>query len=485
MRLYSLTRSPSRQVTIQSVPNEVLLNTFRYFLDVSPRDWPRLVHICRKWRYIAFASQRVLRLRLFCTYGTPVQKSVDCWPALPIVVQYGGLPALCPPTPEDEGNIMVALKQFNRVISISLTITPSLLEKLSTIERAFPELQDLVLLSRDGELLTMPSAFRWGQRLRRLHSMGVAFPVHLQSLYLGSSTNLIDLLLHDAFLPWNLSLVILKNLLSEMTRLRSLSLHFRCTNNYHFPLPPNGERVVLPFLSRLDYRGSMAYLEGIFTILDAPSLEDIEITFDKPFPAPKFKRFIDWIETHRSYCGTHLLSSEPTVLMSSKRPGAFMRLRFQSLSKPSLMQISSMAQICLDLSPFLLKNEAHLCISTTQPSERMDKSYSGELLELLNPFIGEKSFHLRLDASHWEKFVRIPQPSRHENVPPPVAKFYIPHPSPCQTLLREAVVSVMISRRLAGRPIEVEYEQPCNINEQRETGTVYDQCKDRCSLTCF
>ena len=42
----------------------------------------------------------------------------------------------------------------------------------------------------------------------------------------------------------------------------------------------------------------------------------------------------------------------------------------------------------------------------------------------------------------------------------------------------------MITRRLSGQPIEVEYEQPCDISEQRETGTVYDQCKERWLLTC-
>ena len=173
---------------------------FRYFLDVSPRDWPRLVHTCRKWRRIALASQGALHLRLFCTHGTPVQKTLDCWPTLPIVVQYGGLIALGPPTPEDEDHIMAALKQSGRVISISLTITTSLLKKLFTIEGEFSELQDIVLHSQDGLPLTMPNAFRWGQRLRRLHSTGVTFPALLQLL--SSSTNLIDLQLHEFFFPW-------------------------------------------------------------------------------------------------------------------------------------------------------------------------------------------------------------------------------------------------------------------------------------------
>lgn len=190
---------PSR-VTIQSLSDEVLLKIFCHFLDISPRHWPRLVHTCRKWRRIVFASQGALHLWLFCTHRTLVQKSLDCWPVLPIIVQYGGSLELGPPVPEDEDDIMAALEQSDRVISISLTITTSLLEELSTIDRAFPELLDLVLLSRYGVQLTLPSTFRWGPCLRRLHLTGIAFPTLISLLY--SSTNLIDLQLHDAFLFW-------------------------------------------------------------------------------------------------------------------------------------------------------------------------------------------------------------------------------------------------------------------------------------------
>ncbi|KAH8984734.1 hypothetical protein EDB92DRAFT_1950562 [Lactarius akahatsu] len=75
---------------------------------------------------------------------------------------YGGSLELDPPAPEDEDNILAALKQSDRIISISLTITNSLLEKLSAIERPFSELENLVLLSRDGLLLALPFDFRWG-----------------------------------------------------------------------------------------------------------------------------------------------------------------------------------------------------------------------------------------------------------------------------------------------------------------------------------
>ena len=457
------------------------------------------MHTCRKWRRIAFASKGALHLRLFCSHGTPVQKSLDSWPALPIVVQYGGSPALVPPTPEDEGDIMVALKQSDRIISISLTISTSLLERLSTIERAFSELQELVLMSRDGVPLIMPSTFGWGQRLRRLHSTGIAFPALLQPLSghptsSTPSTNLIDLQLHDAFLPWQFSPAILKNFLTEMTQLRSLSLHFSSIAlsiaNCHFPLQPYRELIVLPVLTRLNYRGSTAYLEGIVTIIDAPSLEDIEITFDNPSLAlPNFKQFFDRIKMHRSHCGARILSSEPTILMSLKWPGALRRLKSRSVSKLSgklsLMQISSIAQTYPDFSPLFWNNEGYLRTSMTRPSGRMDDSRSGELLDLLNQFTGEKLFHLNMN--HSTSFVHDLRPleSWCENALPALHKLVILQPGPCDVVLREVVVSYMISRRFSGHPIEVEYEGPCNIDGQHEAGTVYDWCKHRCVLTCF
>ena len=59
---------------------------------------------------------------------------------------------------------------------------------------------------------------------------------------------------------------------------------------------------------------------------------------------------------------------------------------------------------------------------------------------------------------------------RYGNVLPAPHKLYIPQPGPRHAFLRETVVSFMISRRLSGHPIEVEYEQQCGINEQREAG---------------
>ena len=439
------------------------------------------MHTCRKWRHIVFTSQGVLRLRLFCTHGTPVQKTLLIWPALPIVVEYGGLPTLDPPAPEDEDNIIAALKQSDRVISISLTITSPLLKKLYTIEGEFSELQDLVLLSRSAvwRTLKMPSAFRWGQRLGRLHSTEVAFPTFPQLL--SSSTNLIDLQLHQVFFPWQFPPDMLMKALSNLGQLRSLSLHFSSVAYYHRALPPDTERKFLPVLTRLNYQGSMEYLEDTVAKIDAPFLKDIEITFfDYLIVAhSKLSEFIDWIESYRLQFGAHILSSQPYISISIKprirQPGAPTCLK---LRMPSRLQTSSMAQICL------FNDEGDLRVTTTRPSGRMNGSYSRELLNFLSKFTGKKL--CQLDMSHSINVVHALQPlgNQHEKFPT-LHKLYILQPGPRDVVLRETVVSFMMSRRLSGHPIQVEYERPCDIHEPGETGTVFGQCKDRSLLTWF
>jgi hypothetical protein len=173
---------------------------FRYYVDASPHFWPRLVHICRRWRRIVFTSHQHLRLRLLCTHGTPVLKTIECWPALPIVVEYGphrGSPALDPPAPagDDDDDIMTALKHCRHVTSIDLTVTSSLRERFSAIKEPFSELEDLVLQSQDGLWMTLPGAFRWGPRLRRLHLKRIAIPELPQLL--SSSMDLVDIQIHE------------------------------------------------------------------------------------------------------------------------------------------------------------------------------------------------------------------------------------------------------------------------------------------------
>ena len=64
------------------------------------------------------------------------------------------------PAPEDEENIIFTLKQVDRVCSISLTVTNSLLEKLTAISEPPSEPEDLVLFPPDNSRLTLPRTFQ-------------------------------------------------------------------------------------------------------------------------------------------------------------------------------------------------------------------------------------------------------------------------------------------------------------------------------------
>jgi hypothetical protein len=460
--------------------DKVLLKIFCYYLDASPRFWPMLGRICRRWRRIVIEC-----FRLYFTHGTPVSETLAFRPALPIVVEYGGSLELHPPAPEDEDNIMAALMQSDRVSSISLTVTRSLLEKLSTIERPFSELEDIALLSRDSRRLTLPSAFRWGPRLHSLHLTRIAFPALLQLLY--SSGNLVDLQLHEVLDPWHFPPEALTNALSGMPQLRSLSLHFLTTNDHIGGSQPSRKLVVLPALTRLNFRGVAEYLEALVAGIDAPRLLDIEVTFFDEFISDlsKLSEFIDRIKMHKSHRRAHILYSKRAISISLMQPGAPTCLKLELFCETLSEQLSSMARICTNFSAFLF-NVEDLHISTTQPSRWEDHILrSGLWLEAINLFTGVKWFHVAGNLST-DIVCALVLPDRPHNtvtVLPALHKLYIPQPVTRHAPLPEAVVSFMTSRRLSGHPIGVEYERLCHINEVRGTGTMYAQCQRHYSLT--
>ena len=463
----------SQQSTVVKLSDEVLLNIFRYYLDASPRFWAVLVHICGQWRRIVFENQRCLHLRLYCTHRTPVSKIPDCWPALPIVVEYGGSPGLEPLLEpwawEDEDNIMALLQLSDRVTFISLTVTNSLLVKLFNIKRPFSELEDLILLSRDA-FLTLPRDFIPGTRLRRLHLTRIACPVFLHLLL--SSRSLVDLRLHEVPNPWPFSPEDFTNALAGMTKLRSLSLHLLFPINYFTIPPPSGKRVHLPGLTSLKFRGATPYLEGLVARIDAPRLGDIEVTFFNQFipDLSELGDFMDRIETHKSHCQTHIVSSEHTISISLTQPGAPTCL-LQLLCEPLNVQLSSMAQICTRLSAFLF-NVDDIRISATRQSSRMDSLCSGLWLELINSFTTVKWLHL--DGSDSINVLRALQPldRRREHILPALNKLCIQQSGPRLLQLNKIVVSFLAPLRLSGRPIAVEYERSCHTSEPCEPGTI-------------
>ncbi|KAH9171645.1 hypothetical protein EDB89DRAFT_1080650 [Lactarius sanguifluus] len=323
---------------------------------------------------------------------TPVLKALDCWQTLPIIVQYGGLPDLDPPSPEDDDNIMAALKQSGRVNSINLTVTRSLLGKLSAISEPFSELEELVLLSRDSMQPTLPSTFRWGPHLRTLHSTRIAF--HSLPQLLSHIHDLVDIQLHEIPSAGYFSPEAFANALSEMTNLRTLSLHFLSLpprRNY-LSLPPlSGERFVLPALMFLKYRGTSKYLDGLVARINAPGLRDIDITlFSQPtMDASQLGRFVERTGMHAplSRADVQISADAISIFFNSSPPSP---LRLQISCKQLDWQLSSMAQVCDQFSPFLFRvNNPR--INMTQSSSGQDDADSEQWLELIRAFRGATS----------------------------------------------------------------------------------------------
>jgi hypothetical protein len=373
---------------------------------------------------------------------------------------------------------MIALKHSDRVSSISLTITSSLLEKLSAIERPFSELENLVLLSRHRELQTLPSAFQWGLHLHTLHLTGVAIPALPELLF--PSTGLVDLQLHNIPKLAYFSPEAFVDSLSGMAQLRTLSLHFLSTcPQDHLGSPPprpplSGERIVLPALTYLKYRGTSQYLDSVVARLNAPRLRDLDITFlcQRMMDVSQLGQFLSRIETQKSCCQAEILSSQRTISISFNRPEAHACLKLEVPCSKLALQLWYMAQICRYLSTFLLGVE-NLRIGVTQPPSGQDDGDIGEWLWpwLIRPFRGTKWVHL---SGSWTTNIVLalclPQ---YGAVLPALHKLYVQEHEPRYAPLQVAVSSFVHSRLISGT-ICAEYER-VRVDELLQTGTTFVQ----------
>ena len=378
--------------------DDILLNIFRQYLDATPRRWPLLTHVCRRWQQVILRTPLGLQLRLYCTHGTPVLKNLDCWPPLPLVIAYGGQGSqvLNPTVPEDENNIIAALKQSDRVISISITLTNSLLRKLSTISGPFSKVEELFLLSHDNLQLTLPGGFRWGACLRTLHVTRIAIPPLPQLL--SSSTDLVELQLHDIPMTGYLSPEAFANALSGASQLRLLSLHFLSfprRNYVNFP-----HHIILPVLTCFKYRGISKYLDNFVARIDAPRLRDVDITFfNQPtMDASQLGQFIERTEMQSSFTEAETQISACAISISFQNPTTSTRLRLRIRCTRLDWQLSSMAQVCDQFSPFLF-GVKHLAFNSSDfPSGQSDVD-GEQWLELVHSFSSAITFSISGELS--------------------------------------------------------------------------------------
>jgi hypothetical protein len=443
--------------------NDVLLNIFRHYLDTSPQFWFTLGHVCQSWRQIIFTSPLSLHLRLHCTHGKPVLKTLDYWPPLPLVVSYGGFHMHRPPAPDDEDNIMAALEKHVRVHSISLTISNTLLKRFSTIPGPFSELEELALLSQDNAQLTLPSAFWWGHRLRTLHSTRIAFPSLPQLL--SPSQDLVDLQLHEIPGLGYFSPEAFADALCGMTQLRTLSLYFlslppRRHRDYLRLPPPPGDRVVLPALTCFKYRGISKYLDSLVARIDTPRLIDIDTTlFNQPtLDTSQLSLFVKRIEMQKSPHRADILSSSGTISIAFTQPGTVTKLELKISCELLDWQLSSICQICDNFSLLLFCVE-DLGIDATGSSGVPDDMDAEQWVRLILAFRSAKNF--RVAGERATDILGALCSADEETVLPALRSLRVQERMSMFNFepLRNSVGSFVTQRRLSGHPVQLSYSE--------------------------
>jgi hypothetical protein len=271
-------------VTINELPDEILLGILGFSMAhplPSPYyeedAWHTLVHVCRRWRHVVFASPRRLNLRLLCM-NRRLTKTLDIWPQLPIVIHVDDKEDRSLPSVTD---VISVLERNDRVCKMFIDDVPnSSLEAVVATSEPFPALIELELASFKVDTPILPDSFLGGSvpSLRSLKLWGIPFPA-LGKLLL-STRELVALSLEYIPISGFVSPEAMVVILSALTGLQSLHLGFE-TPEFWTPEPnrrPSAlTRVMLPALITFEFAGNGKYLGDIASRIDAP-LDHIAVT---------------------------------------------------------------------------------------------------------------------------------------------------------------------------------------------------------------
>jgi len=470
------------RVTIDALPDDVLIETFDFYLGKADPDvtgyeddhdydgWQTLVHVCRRWQGIVFASPRRMDLKLYCTGKRSVNsKTLGIWPELPIVVDAEDIGCK-----EDATNVIAALKHHNRVCKIYYDngyLQEFMFKEFGAIDEPFPALTSLWLMSLAQNVPVLPDSFLGGSapRLRFLDLLGIPYP-SIGNL-LSSTTNLVKLSLWHIPHSGYISPETIVRCLSMSPRLGSLSLGFRYPRspahraNRH---PPPLTRVVFPSLTLLRFLGDSEYLEDILSQIETPMLYQCEfylfnqLVFDTPLLGHFIRRTETFTTTHTAR--VQFNSSAVRVTFWRQEMAYYndvTTLYSEVLCNPLDWQLSALPQVLNSFLPSLSTLES-------LEIEVSHEDWQGEIeviqwREFFHPFTSVKIMTLQDEAS-----VRLVIPALRElsgeratdsEVLPALQNLSLTTSgwSPSGPL-KEAIDQFIATRQLDGHPVTVHYE---------------------------
>ena len=409
VRLYS-------RMTIDALPDNVLLETFEFYLDkddVVKIDryqnydrWITLVHVCRRWRCIVFASPCRLDLKVCCTQQRSVNSNtLGIWPALPIVLFAREMQS-----EEDVTNLIAALRQPNRVCEIyyyDRKFQGSFLKEFAAIDEPFLALTSLKLFSFGQNVPVLPNSFLGGSApcLRSLHLDGIPYPS--MGKLLSSTTNLVRLSLWHIPHSGYISPEAIVPCLSMLVKLKSLSLGFRYPRSRAHRArrhPPPLTHVVLPNLTFLYFRGDIKYFEDILYQIETPNLNESRFCFFNQlvFHTPPLGHFIcrtkKFSTIHRACIEFFRWAVKLTLLgQQGMANNDVEALRLQISCRPLDWQLSAVAEVLNSFSSSLLTLDG-LEIGVYHEGWQ-DAIEIAEWQEFLHPFTSVKQITLKTEAS--------------------------------------------------------------------------------------
>ena len=461
---------PHQQVTIETLPDDVLLKIFKSTVDAMYADyyqsqqWRVLVHVCRRWRNLLFTFARHLNLRLLLKPSKrSVKAMLDIWPELPIYIY-----ALDCSTKEVRDNTAAALRLIHRVSGIRFDSSSSLDwgTFVSLMQHPLPVLTHLWVQPSISGNYSIPRSFLGGSApsLQDLLLADVPFPA-LPELLL-STTNLVRLLYDNIPRAGYICPQAMVTSLSALTRLESLCLTFlspQSVPDRSIQILPPHTRTLLPALTYFRYRGDTKYMEDLVAQLDAPILESMVITLfhERVLEVSELAKFVRRADklslvdrakvTFGPDCISLTLSQE--LLVGRVDPKTLMLN--PTCSEPEL-RLSYLARFCASCLPTF---SPFRCLYILAPHHDTWKDVKDDpdpqWLELLRLFNLVKDLRLSYYiAPHIAEVLRKLPAERITEVLPALENLFISGIEPSGPM-REAIFGFSDARELSGHPVSI------------------------------
>ena len=461
-----------QHVTIGSLPEDVLLNFFKYISDEmyysyrSNEEWPMLVHVCQRWRNLAFRYPRHLNLELIYR---PSERSVkvmlDIWPELPIYIW-----AFDFTMEETTDNVVAALRLNHRVSGIRFNqLTNSTWKTFAPLmEQPFPALTHFSLRPRPYfPKHVISRSFLGGSapRLQDLDLDSLSFPA-LPNLLLAA-THLVRLQYDDIPSSGYISPRAMVTGLSALTRLESLSLTFQSPGDLpdrtiRIPLPHT--RILLPSLTYLRFQGAPEYMEDLVAQVDAPLLESIviELFLQEVLKVSELAKFLRRADKLSLAHHARVIFKSVSICITLSSPKLLFRhivpktLMLDLTCDVSALRLSCLAQFCASSLPTLTPFESlYIDIPIYFASEDFIDNPDPQWLELLRIFTAVKHLHLsKTVARHVALALRGLLVGQVAEVLPALENVFIPGLEPSGRVL-EAISDFTDARRHSGHPVSI------------------------------